>query len=115
MYEIYQKLLESKGLKNSDVSKATGVSNMTLSDWKNGKSTPKADKLQKIADFFDVSIDFLITGEEQENYYVNDDARELAEFLHKNPEYKVLFNASRNVKREDIEFVKTMLDKFRQD
>ena len=66
MYEIYQRLLDEKGLKNADVSRGTGISNMTLSDWKNGKSTPKADKMQKIADFLDVSVDYLITGKEKE-------------------------------------------------
>lgn len=60
MYEIYERLLKSKGVKSSDVSKTTGISNMTLSDWKNGKSTPKPDKLTLIADYFDVSIDFLM-------------------------------------------------------
>ena len=49
MYEIYQRLLDKKGVKNSDVARATGISNMTLSDWKRGKSVPKADKMQKIA------------------------------------------------------------------
>ena len=47
MYEVYQKLLDEKGLKNSDVARATGISNMTLSDWKRGKSVPKSDKMQK--------------------------------------------------------------------
>ena len=32
-----------------------------------------------------------------------------------NPEYKVLFDASRKVKREDIEFVKQMMDRMRGD
>ena len=51
MYEIYQRLLDEKGIKNADVARATGISNMTLSDWKRGKSVPKADKMQKIAEF----------------------------------------------------------------
>ena len=66
MYEIYQRLLDERNLKNADISRATGISNMTLSDWKNGKTTPKQDKLQKIADFFGVSIDYLMTGKEPE-------------------------------------------------
>ena len=33
MYEIYQRLLDEKGLKNADVARATGISNMTLSDF----------------------------------------------------------------------------------
>ena len=51
MYEYYQKLLDEKGLKNADVARATGISNMTLSDWKRGKSEPKTKNMQKIADF----------------------------------------------------------------
>jgi transcriptional regulator with XRE-family HTH domain len=37
---------------------------MTLSDWKRGKSKPKADKMKKIADVLNVSVDYLINGTE---------------------------------------------------
>jgi transcriptional regulator with XRE-family HTH domain len=67
MYDIYKKLLDEKKLKNADVSRATGISNMTLSDWKRGVSQPKMDKMQKIADYLEVSVDYLMTGEEKEN------------------------------------------------
>ena len=66
MYEIYQKLLDEKGLKNADVARATGISNMTLSDWKRGKSVPKSDKMRKIAEFLNVSVDYLMTGNNME-------------------------------------------------
>ena len=48
------------------------------------------------------------------SYYLNDEARDLAQFLYENPDYKVLFDASRNVKKDDIEFVKQMLDRFKE-
>lgn len=64
MYEIYQRLLDEKGLKNADVARATGISNMTLSDWKRGKTRPKADKIEKIASFLGVTVDYLVRGEE---------------------------------------------------
>ena len=48
-------------------------------------------------------------------YYMNDDARELAQFMFENPEYKVLFDASRKVKKEDIEFVRQFMDRMRGD
>ena len=64
MYEIYQRLLDEKGLKNADVARATGISNMTLSDWKRGKSVPKSDKMRKIAEYLNVSVDYLMTGNE---------------------------------------------------
>jgi transcriptional regulator with XRE-family HTH domain len=65
MYEIFAKLLEERGVTAYKVSKATGIAGSTFSDWKNGRSTPKQDKLQKIADYFGVSVDFLITGKEE--------------------------------------------------
>ena len=66
MYEVYQKLLDEKGLKNADVARATGISNMTLSDWKRGKSVPKSDKMRKIAEYLNVSVDYLMTGKDME-------------------------------------------------
>lgn len=36
----------------------------------------------------------------------------MAQFLYENPDYKVLFDASRKVKKEDIEFVKEMIDRM---
>ncbi|MFQ7092174.1 MAG: helix-turn-helix domain-containing protein [Coprococcus sp.] len=64
MYEIYCKLRDSKGLKDSDIAKATGITKSTFSDWKNGRSKPKNAKLQKIADYFNVSLSYLSTGKE---------------------------------------------------
>ena len=65
MYEIFVKLLEKYGITAYKVSKATGIAGSTFSDWKSGRSTPKQDKLQKIADYFGVSVDYLMTGKEE--------------------------------------------------
>ena len=112
MYEIFEELIRQKGIKPSDVAKATGLRHALFTDWKMGRYTPKVDKLKLIADYLGVTVEYLMTGEETEQtYYFNDDARELAEFLFKNPDYKVLFDASRNVKREDIEFIRQMIER----
>lgn len=66
MYEIFVKLLEKYGVTAYKVSKATGIAGSTFSDWKSGRSTPKQDKLQKIADYFGVTVDYLMTGKEDE-------------------------------------------------
>lgn len=58
MYEKFQELLDSKGVTAYKVAKATGVSTATLTSWKQGKYSPKREKLQKIADYFGVSIDY---------------------------------------------------------
>lgn len=81
-----------------------------------GESTPNAAKIKKIADYFNVSVDYLMTGTEKEGgepYYLNEDAREMAQFMFENPEYKVLFDASRKISKADIETVKAIMDKFK--
>ena len=66
MYEIFEKLLKEKNVKVADVTRATGIASSTFTDWKKGRYTPKQDKLQKIADYFGVTIDYLMNGEEKE-------------------------------------------------
>ena len=66
MYEIFVELLQKYGTTPYKVSKETGVSQSTLSDWKRGKSTPKPDKLQKIADYFGISLIYLMTKDEKD-------------------------------------------------
>ena len=64
MYDIFAKLLEERHLKAADVFRGTGLPSSLFSEWKRGKSTPKADKLKKIADFFEVSVEYLMTGDD---------------------------------------------------
>lgn len=63
MYEIFEKLCEEKGITPYRVCKETGITTATISNWKAGRYTPKQDKLQKIAEFLGVTIEYLMTGE----------------------------------------------------
>lgn len=59
-FEIFNSLIQSKGLSAYRVAKDLGFSPVLFSDWKSGKSKPKYDKLQKIADYLGVSVDYLL-------------------------------------------------------
>lgn len=63
MYSIYAELRDKLGLKDYSVAKKIGLGRSTLSDWKTGKHVPNKDNLKKIADFFGVTVDYLMTGE----------------------------------------------------
>ena len=68
MYEIFAKLMEDHNVTSYRVAKDTGVSQTTLSDWKRGRSVPKLEKLKKLADYFGVSVEYLMgNGEPAEN------------------------------------------------
>lgn len=65
MYEIFEQLLQKYGLTAYKVSKETGITQSTLSDWKRGRSTPKTENMKKIADYFGVTVEYLMTGKEE--------------------------------------------------
>ena len=71
MYGTFQKLLDKNGVTAYKVAKETGLTTATLTNWKKGRYTPKQDKLQKIAEYFDVTVDYLLSGDEPE---VSEDA-----------------------------------------
>lgn len=60
MYERFQEILDERGMKPSDVAKATGVSTSTLSAWKKGQYSPKQEKLKLIADYLDIDLPWLM-------------------------------------------------------
>jgi len=98
-----------------DLADYMNVSQATVSNWCKGIKLPRMDKIDKICDFFHIKRSELMQDNTEKTYYIDNDARELAEFLFQNPEYKVLFDASRKVRKEDIEFVKQMIDRMRGD
>jgi repressor LexA len=63
-YEIFENLLKRHQTTVYRVAKATGISATTFTDWKNGRSMPKADKLKRVADYFGVSLEYMLGLEE---------------------------------------------------
>ncbi len=59
-YQIFESLLQERHTTVYRVSKATGIGASTFTDWKNGRSTPKADKLRRIAEYFQVPLEYLL-------------------------------------------------------
>ncbi|WP_418419343.1 helix-turn-helix domain-containing protein [Blautia sp.] len=112
MYEIYCKLRDEKGVKDADVAKATGITKSTFSDWKNGRSKPKDEKLLKIAEYFEVTLDYLRTGEEPsqpDGYYLNGETAEMAQRLFENKDLRILFDAAKDASPEDLKTTYDML------
>lgn len=60
MYSKLEKLLEERGLTAYRVAKDTGIPTATLSNWKAGLYTPKADKLLKLANYFGVPLEYFL-------------------------------------------------------
>lgn len=64
MYKEFADLCEKRNVTPYRVAKECGFSGVSLSDWKSGKSSPRADKLVKIARYLGTSVEYLVTGED---------------------------------------------------
>ena len=111
MYEVFEHLLQSCGVSAYRFCKETGISQSTISTWKKKGNLIKGDLAKKIADYFNVSVDYLMTGEEKESdkYYLNDETDEMAQALFENRDLRVLFDAARDASPEDLKTTYDML------
>ena len=112
MYSIFEELLQKYGVSTYKVSKDTGIAQSVFSSWKNGISTPKQDKMQIIADYFNVSIDYIMTGREKEGgetYYFNEETKKIAQKVFENKSLRMLMDSAQDATPEDIETVHSML------
>ncbi|MGN0568430.1 MAG: helix-turn-helix domain-containing protein [Acutalibacteraceae bacterium] len=75
-----RELREDRDLRQADVSSATGIDQRTLSNYETGKTNPDSFALIKLADFFDVSIDYLI-GRNTDNISKLSDTIKKIEYL----------------------------------
>ena len=65
MYNKYATLRDKAGVTDYAVSKATGISTATLTNWKYGRYNPKLDKLKTLADYFGVSVEYSLSEEKE--------------------------------------------------
>lgn len=63
-----RELREDKDLRQADISKITGIDQRTLSNYETGKTNPDSFAIIKLADFFEVTTDYLL-GVSDYNYY----------------------------------------------
>ena len=113
MYKYFEKLLEIRNVRAADVAKATGLPKSMFSEWKNGRSNPKVDKLLLIADYFGVSIDYLVTGRMPE-FRDNEELGELALCLVEREKISKLLNVARDCSDEDIEIALNLLEMLKK-
>lgn len=108
------KYLSIKNKTQKEVADAIQVSPQTFNTWCQGIALPRMGKVQLLSDYFGIGKSDLLDEKEEnaDSYYLNQDADETAQFLFQNPEYKVLFDASRKVKPEDINFVAEMIERL---
>ena len=72
--QILNNLMESKSISAYKMSKDTGISDQLIGYWKKGEKLPSAENLMIISNYFGVSIDYLLTGENRKESNISQSA-----------------------------------------
>lgn len=113
-------IMAERDMTQSELSRLTGIRVSSISDYLRGIYEAKQDKVFQIAEALrvnpawlmglDVSREWPPQENADENYYHDPDAAALADMIKDNPRYRVLFEASRNLSKENIDFVIKMIE-----
>ena len=101
-----KELRMNAGYTGKEVGRMLQVSKSAISMWEKDLRPPSADLIERFADIYGVSTDYIITGRESnapKGYYHDQEAAEYAEYLRTRPHAKILFSASKDMTKEDME------------
>ncbi len=105
-------LLQENGMTQADLSRATGISTGLISQWKKRMQSPSTEKLKLIADYFNVTVDYLL-GNVQESTSSTPNTQK--EELLDSGFFRVMQDAqNRGYSPEDLELVLDFLDRARR-
>ncbi len=113
LYEQIRDAAKVRGYSINRLEQELGFARSSINKF--NKNAPSGDKLQKIAETLGVTVDYLMTGNTEndgEHYYTNEETREIAQEIFENPDLKSLFHAAKDLPperlRAHIDFIQSL-------
>ena len=94
-YDQIKKLCDERGIAVTALEKELGFGRGSIGKMRTVR--PSADRIQKIADYFGVTSDYINTGEATGGYYLNEETARLAQEMFEDPDMRSLFSMKRNM------------------
>ena len=111
------KFIRQSGKEQKIVAEEIGIPATTFNTWCMGKIIPPMSKVRQIADYFHIGVSFLLDEEPDERtamYYMNPETAKIAQEVFENPDTRMLFDAARDCRPEDIRMAAEMLKRFKE-
>lgn len=113
--EKLKEICKERKIPIAKLERECGFSNGYIRGLREGKMP--YERMEKVAKYLGVSVEYLATGKEQSEshgWYLDEEATRLAQELLADPSMRILFDAARNSKPEDIKMVSDMLKRFKE-
>lgn len=112
------KFIRSKyNLSQKELGEIAGVTDKAVSSWETGEKEPRMGAIQKIANRFGLKKSDIIEddgiaskAQTQTGYYLDPETARLAQEIYDNPEYRILFDATKKLKPESIKEIMKFID-----
>ena len=107
-----KELRTMKGVYQEDIANYLGVTRQAVSQYERGEREPDLETLEKLADYFNVDMNYILGKDNRSTYFIDPEVAEIANFIHQNPEYKTMFEGSKKLKKDDLHFVIDMIERM---
>ena len=105
-YDLIKKLCDEHDLAVTALEAKLGFGRGSIGKLRNGGSMT-SERLQKVADYFGVTVEYLMTGVTP-GYYTNPETAAIAQEIFEDKDRRLLFDASRNLTPEQIRLLYSM-------
>lgn len=107
-----QAFMQKTGIQQTDICNKLDVPASTVSDWVNGRSYPRVDRMQQLADLFGVFMTDL--QRDPDEVKERDDLMSLRDQLRRQPGMRILFDASRGATEQDLLDAAALIEGFKK-
>lgn len=127
LYRIIGGMIRDKRIANEmtleQIASSLGVTPKTIQRYETGERKIKINALMELSNILDFDYnEFMIEAkarlsgrDESQLYYINDETREIAQEIFDNKDLRILFDASRKAKPEDLKLIIEMAKRFKGD
>lgn len=113
--DVLYNLRSKKGMSQAALAKALDMSPGLIGMYESGKRMPSVEAQETLADYFNVSLDYLMGRDTKSQYYLDPETAQVAQEVFDNPDLRLLFDAAKGSKPEDLRMAADMLKRFKGD
>jgi transcriptional regulator with XRE-family HTH domain len=106
-------VMQENNINQVELSKILGVSESTVGKWILCKAIPRMGVIQKLSDYFHVGKSYFLEEDANTGYYTDPTVNEYAEQLRTNPKMRLLFDATKDMTKEDIDYVVDLVNRLK--
>gem|GEM_PF-191758 len=115
LYKKIENLCSARGITISEMCRESQVSRSALTELKMGRTKSLSYKaLQKIANYFEVSVE-IFSDDEEKKPDTDAELAEYLEYLKNRPEMRMLFSTLKGATKEDVEKAVRIIEALRND